>query len=191
MTQKKLCTIGIIAFIALLIGIQVLYDPISSARHALTVSRVRRELPEARAKWEASGITDYTFDIVGNARSICRPSAIVEVRGGEVVKVETKDFTQANSPAVSLPPDKWADPDWGEEAFLCNYYRFTMPEFFDIIDETLISYPKSITQAEFDPVYGFLAKFRFGIYIGYGLARPKLNNCCNEYEIQNFQVLTP
>jgi len=156
----------------------------------LTVSRTRTELPEARAKWDASGITDYTFEIVGNARSICRPSAIVEVRSGEVVKVETKDFAQADSPAISLPSDKWADPDWGEEAFLCNYYRFTMPEFLNIVEETLQSYPEAITQAEFDPTYGFPSKFRFGIYVGYGLARPKLDNCCNEYEIQNFRVLT-
>ena len=188
MTQKKLRTIGIIAFIALLIGVQVLYDPLSSARHALLVSSVRTELPEARAKWEAAGITEYTFEIVGDGRSICQPSAIVEVRSGEVVKVETKDFA-SNSPVQVLPPDKWADPDWGEEVFLCSYYHFTMPQVFDLVEETLRNFPSSIKQADFDPQYGFVSDFNFGIYVGYGLARPKLSNCCNVFQVRNFQPL--
>lgn len=186
MTHKKLLAFGIII---LLVGIQILYDPISSARHALTVSRVRAELPQVRAKWDATVITDYTFEIVGDARSICQPSAVVEVRSGEVVKVETKDFA-SNLPAQLLPPDKWADPDWGEEVFLCSYFHFTMPQFFGLVDETLRNYPSSIMQVEFDPQYGFVSKFSSGIYVGYGLARPKLSNCCNKFEIRNFQVLT-
>ena len=179
-----------IGIIALLIGIQILYNPISSAKHAMTVSRVRTELPDARARWEALGITDYRFEIQGDARSICKPSAIVEVRSGEVVKVETKDFTSA-SPSRLLPIDQWSDPDWGEEVFLCSYFHFSMPQFFDLIDGTLRNYSSSIMQVEFDPQYGFVSNFKFGIYVGYGLARPKLSNCCNEFEVQNFQVLAP
>jgi len=192
MKSSKFRVIGIISIIILLFGIliQILYDPISSARHALLVSSVRTELPDARAKWDATGITDYTFEIVGDGRSICQPSAIVEVRGGEVVKVETKDFA-SNSPAQLLPLDKWADPDWGEEVFLCSYFHFTMPQFFDLVDETLQNYPSSIMQAEFNPQYGFVSHFNFGIYVGYGLARPKLSNCCNVFEIRNFQMFTP
>ena len=189
MTQKKLHALGVVGIIALLIGVQILYDPISSTKHALKVSRVRMELPNTRAKWNALGITDYSFEIIGDARSICKPSAIVEVRSGEVVKVETKDFA-SNSPVQLLPPDKWADPDWGEEVFLCSYFHFTMPQFFDLVDETLRNYPSSIMQVEFDPQFGFVSHFKFGIYVGYGLARPRLSNCCNEFEIRNFEVLT-
>jgi len=111
------------------------------------------------------------------------------VRENEVVKVETMDFAGDSSPQL-LSMDKWADPDWGEEVFLCSYFHFTMPQFFDLIDETLRNYPSSIMQAEFDPQYGFVSHFKFGIYVGYGLARPKLSNCCNEFEIRNFQMLT-
>jgi len=186
MIQKKLLAFGIII---LLIGIQILYDPILSAKHALTVSRVRTELPDARARWDATGITDYTFEIVGDARSICQPSAVIEVRSGEVVMVETKDFT-GDSPSQILPHDKWADPDWGEEVFLCSYFHFTMPHIFDMVDETLRNFPSSIMHTSFDPQYGFVSKFSSGIYVGYGLARPKLSNCCNTFEIQNFHVLT-
>jgi len=191
MNSSKFRVIGIISIIILFFGIliQILYDPISSARHHLGIANLRTELPEARAKWDALGITNYSFEIVGDARSICKPSAIVEVRENEVVKVETMDFAGDSSPQL-LSMDKWADPDWGEEVFLCSYFHFTMPQFFDLIDETLRNYPSSIMQAEFDPQYGFVSHFKFGIYVGYGLARPKLSNCCNEFEIRNFQMLT-
>lgn len=138
-----------ILFIGILI--QVLYDPISSARHSLMVSNVRTELPAARAKWESLGITDYTFEIQGDARSICQPSAMIEVRNNSVVKVEAKDFTTTDSPAQILPPDRWADPDWGEEVFLCSYFHFTMPQILDQVEETLRNYPSSIMHADFDP----------------------------------------
>ena len=190
MSQRNKRTIGIVVIVILLVGLRILYDPISSAKHALMVSRVRAELPQAHAKWDTNGITDYFFEIIGDARSICKPSAIVEVRSGEVVKVETKNFTE-DSASQLLSMDKWADPDWGEEVFLCSYFHFTMPQFFDLVDETLQNYPSSIMQAEFDPQHGFVSRFKFGIYVGYGLARPRLSNCCNEFEIRNFQVLTP
>ena len=183
-----MATIGIVILL-LGIAVQVLYDPISSAKHSLMVSNVRAELPQARAKWDASGITDYTFEIQGDARSICQPSAMIEVRNNVVVRVETKDFSSVDSPAQLLPPEQWADPDWGEEVFLCSYFHFTMPQIFDLLDETLQNYPSSIMQADFDSQYGFVTNFRFGIYAGYGLLRPRLDNCCNEFSIQNFQPL--
>lgn len=179
----------VVGIFILLVGlvIQVLYDPISSARHSLMVSNVRTELSQARAKWDAAGITDYTFEVQGDARSICQPSAMIEVRSNSVVKVEAKDFASDNSPAQLLPPEQWADPDWGEEVFLCSYYHFTMPQIFDLIDETLRNFPSSIMQADFDPEYGFVSDFSYGIYVGYGLLRPKLDNCCYEFHIRNFQ----
>jgi hypothetical protein len=187
-SKPRIIVVGIVI---LLIGlvIQVLYDPISSARHSLMVANVRAELPQVRAKWDASGITDYTFEIQGDARSVCQPSAMIEVRNNSVVKVEAKDFTSDDSPAQILPPEQWSDPDWGEEVFLCSYLHFTMPQFFDMVDETLMYYPSSIMHAAFDPVYGFPSKFSFGIYAGYGLLRPKLDNCCNEFYIQNFEII--
>ena len=192
MKSSKLCTIGTISIFLLFVGIliQVLYDPISSVRHSLMVSNVRVELPQARAKWDAAGITDYTFEIQGDARSICQPSAMIEVMNNSVVKVEAKDFMSDDSPVQLLPPEQWADPDWGEEVFLCSYFHFTMPQFFELVEQTLQSYPTSIMQAEFDEEHGFVSDFSFGIYVGYGLLRPGISNCCNEFQIRNFQVLT-
>jgi len=178
---------AVVLFIGILI--QVLYDPISSVKHSLLVSKVRTELPQARAKWESLGIDDYTFEIQGNARSICHPSAIIEVRNDEVVKVETTDFASVDALAQLLPLDQWADPDWGEEVFLCSYYHFTVPQIFNLIEITLRNYPSSIVEADFDAQYGFVSDFSFGIYVGYGLLSPRVTNCCNEFHIRNFQPM--
>lgn len=178
-------TILLSSVLLIVILIQVLYDPIASARHTLKVASVRAELPRARAQWDALGIKNYTFEIQGDGRSICRPYATIEVREGVVVKVETKD------PVAILSPEYWADPSWGEEVFLCSYSHYTMPQIFDLVDITLRNFPSSIMQAEFDPLYGFVSHFKFGIYVGYGLARPRLNDCCNEFQISKFQPLSP
>ncbi len=169
----------------LLLLIQVLYDPISSAKHSFTVLSVRNQLPEARATWDKHEITDYTFEIIGDARSICNPSARIEVENDVVVKVEILD----KIPEI-LPPDQWADPDWGHEVFLCNYNHLTMPQIFELVEQTLQNFPSSILQADFDSEYSYVTSFEYGIYAGYGLARPQINNCCNVFRIQNFQPHT-
>jgi len=175
----------------LLIGtlIQVLYDPISSVRHSLLVSSVRSELPQARAKWDSLGISDYTFEIHGISPLICQLKAKIKVRSNLVVQVETLDPFSDDESAQILPSDEWADPDWGEEVFLCSYYHFTMPQILDLVEVTLDNYPSSIIDAEFDPEYGFVTRFEYGLYVGKGLLRPKVSDCCNRLEIKDFQVL--
>jgi hypothetical protein len=181
-TSRVFKVTGILLVIGILI--QVLYDPISSAKHSLNIMGLQKQLPGARAQWKALGIKDYTFEIEGNGRSICEPSAVIEVRNEEVVRVQTKD-----APGRSLPPEKWSDPGWGDEVFLCNYNHFTMTRIFDLVDSTLQDFPSSIMLADFDPQYGFLTDFSFGIYVGYGLLRPQISDCCNIFRIRNFKPI--
>ena len=182
MTASKTRLITMSGIVLLLILTQVLYDPISSIKHTLIVSSIRKQLPQAQAAWESTGITDYTFEIIGDGRSICKPSARIEVQNNLVVKVEILEPTQQ-----LLPPEQWADPDWENEVFLCNYNNFTMTKIFGLLEQTLHDYPSSILRADFDPEYGFVNSFEYGIYVGYGLARPQIGNCCNIFKIQNFQ----
>lgn len=182
MTASKTRLIIASGIVVLLILTQVLYDPISSAKHVLTISSVRSQLPQAQAKWNASEISSYTFEIIGDGRSICQPSTQIEVQDDKVVKVETLDAT----PQI-LPPDQWADPDWENEVFLCNYRNFTMSKIFELVELTLQNFPSSILHADFDSEYGFVTSFEYGIYVGHGLARPQISNCCNVFRIQKFQ----
>jgi len=185
MTSSKIRLITASGIIILLILTQVLYDPISSVKHVLTISSVRSQLPQAQAKWEKLEITNYTFEIIGDARSICQPSVQIEVKNDKVVKVET-----LGPNPQTLPPEQWVDPDWENEVFLCNYNNFTMTKIFDLVELTLHNFPSSILQADFDTEYGFVTSFEYGIYVGHGLARPQLSNCCNVFRIQNFQPHT-
>jgi hypothetical protein len=180
------------AVIVLLLGvlIQVLYDPLSSAKHSIEVSRMRAEIPKSLAKWKSQGITSYTFEITGNAPSICRVSARIEVKNDAVARVETKDFSLENSPAQLLSPDKWADPDWGDEVFLCNYAHFTMTRIFDLLDRTLRDNPSTILQVGFDSNYGFITFFHYGLYSGHGLLSPQISDLSNSLRIRNFQPET-
>jgi hypothetical protein len=185
MTFTKTRLIAITGLLLLVVLVQVLYDPISSARHSLQVLSVRNEFSEARAKWETMGITDYMFEIHGNTPSICQASAIVEVENDVVVKVEIiKDGTQE-----FLAPDRWADPGWGDEVFLCNYAHITMPRIFDLLERSLHNSPFTVMHAEFDPEYGFVTTLRYGLYTGYGLLRPHIDDCCSDLQIENFQPI--
>ena len=185
MTSSKIRFITASGIVILLILVQVLYDPISSVKHTLAVSSIRDHLSQARVTWESAGITNYTFEIIGDARSICQPSARIEVENDIVVNVEL-----LNTNSQVLPPDQWADPDWGHEVFLCNYNHFTMPQIFELVEQTLQNFPSSILQADFDSEYGYVTSFEYGIYVGYGLARPQISHCCNVFRIQKFQPHT-
>jgi len=178
-----------ILFLAVL-TIQILFDPVSSARHFLMISSVRSKLPQAHATWDSLGIADYTFEIQGSSPPICQPSAVVEVRDGVVVKVELKNSLSGDLQGQLLPPEKWADPDWKDEDFLCSYYHFTMPQIFDFLENTIEKHPSTVMDANFDSLYGFVSRFEYGIYVGYGLLRPRISECCNYFVIKNFQPLT-
>lgn len=180
----------IVIALLLVILIQVLYDPISSIQHSLNVVGVRNQLPQSRAKWDALEITSYTFEIIGDARSICKPSARIKVENDVVVQVEVISFTSKNPTSQILPPDQWTDPDWGNEVFLCDYNNFTFTKVFELVEQTLQNFPSSVLQAEFDNQYRFVTSFEYGIYVGKGLAQPQVSNCCNIFRIQNFRPNT-
>ncbi len=187
--KPRSVSIAVIALL-LVILIQVLYDPISSIQHSLNVVGVRNQLSQARAKWDALEITGYTFEIIGNARSICQPSARIKVENDVVVQVEVMSFTSKNPTSQILPPDQWTNPDWGNEVFLCNYNNFTFTKVFELVEQTFQNFPSSVLQAEFDDQYGFVTSFEYGIYVGEGLAQPQVSNCCNIFRIQNFRPNT-
>ncbi len=179
------------AVIVLLIGIilQILFDPLASAKQALEISRVRNELPEARAKWDVQKIADYSFEVRGYAPLACVPSALIEVRNGVVVQVEIKDFLSGDSPPKFIPPEEWATPSLGGQIFLCDYANFTMPQVFDFLEQLLEMDASSILQVDFDPKYGFINYFGFGSLVSKGLLSPRIGDCCSWFSIEKIQVL--
>lgn len=113
--------------IFLLLIIQLLYDPISYAKHSLDVSLIQTGYSQARAQWDQAAIQNYTFEIRGSSQSICPVGAIIQVRDNVVIEVHPLDSV---SP---LPARKWEDPFWGSEVFLCNYANFTFTHILDMV----------------------------------------------------------
>ncbi|GAB4399159.1 MAG: hypothetical protein OHK003_22930 [Anaerolineales bacterium] len=176
----KVRIVAIIGIFALLLA-QLMYDPISAAKHSLTVERVRVQFSEANEKWNAAVIEDYSFEIQGSSQNICAVDAVIEVRNNIVTEVRPFDS------ASPLPPEKWADPDWGNEVFLCDYSHFTIPRIFDMIEQIIRNSPSSILSVKFDPQHGFVTSFKDGIFTSNGWLSPKFNGIHNEFQIANFQ----
>jgi hypothetical protein len=177
-SKKRLAASAIVILLAL---VQFLYDPISSVGHSLAVSRVRDRFPGARAQWEAAAIYDYSFEIHGASQSICAVGAVIEVRNDRVVEVKPSNMS------APLPVGAWADPDWGNEVFLCDYNHFTIPRIFNMVGKTLQNAPSSILEIKFDSQYGFVADFKDGIFVGHGWLSPKIGDVYNEFQIRNFK----
>lgn len=180
MTGSKI-RLAAIAIVILLALFQSLYDPISSVRHSLEVAGIKGRFFNAQAQWNAAAIQDYSFEIQGSSQSLCVVNAVIEVRNNIVTEVKPLG---GSSP---LSPEKWADPDWGNEVFLCDYNHFTIPRIFDMVTQTLQNAPFSILEAKFDPQYGFVTDFRDGIFIGKGWLNPKISDVYDEFQIRNFQ----
>jgi len=179
--MKPVTTKLLLAFGVLLLLTQLLYDPLSTAEHSIGVKRVQREYHDAGTTWEQAAISDYQFEIHSPLQSICAVNAVIEVRDGTVSAVKPLDLF---SP---LPDWKWADPDWGNEVFLCNYAHFTFTRILEMVGETLQTAPSSILAAEFDPQYGFITHYEDGIFSGHGWLSPKVSEFYNEFTITDFQ----
>lgn len=189
MSSAKLAVTAVTIVLLIGIAIQILFDPLASAKHALEIWRVRNELPEARAKWDAQKIADYSFEVRGYVPLACLASALIEVRNGAVVQVESRDFLPGDSPTKLLPPEEWGTPSLGGQIFPCNYANFTMPQVFDFLDQLLERDASSILQVDFDPNYGFITYFSFGSLVPKGVLSPRIGDCCSWFSIENFQVL--
>ena len=183
MAHSKISLSAVAGVVVFLVLMQLLYDPISFIKHSLKAVHIRTQLSEARADWEVGGIKDYSFEIMGSFQSICEVNAVIEVRNDLVVEVKARE-----SSPQTLPPDTWADPDWGNEVFLCDYNHFTVPQMFTMLGKTLENSPFAILDAEFDTQYGFITQFEDGISASHGWLNRRDQSVYNEFQIGNFKI---
>lgn len=186
-TKRNIRTIILVLLIGLII--QVLFDPLGSIEHSGQIVKARILSTSARAQWDAQKIADYSFEVRCYAPLACLASALIEVRNGAVVQVESKDFLPGDSPTKLLPPEEWATPFSGDQIFLCDYANFTMPQVFDFLERLLERDAASILQVDFDSNYGFITYFNFGSFVPKGVLSPRIGDCCSWFRIEKFQVL--
>lgn len=167
------------------LGIQILFDPLSSILNFSGNLQARVGLPTARDKWEAQNITHYSFEIVTGINSMCIASARVEVRDGKVVQVNRKDFLETGKVSEKpLPRESWANPYY-PDVFFCDYADLTFPNLFDRVGQSL----EFVSRISFDAKYGFVSLVRWGSPGGRGLLSPRIWDCCSGFSIEKFQVL--
>ena len=180
MSRKVAVVIG--AFIAILILVQLLYDPLSVVQHSVKARNLQSQLAKAKVQWNSERVRHYSFTIRGKSQSICAVDALIEVQDYAVVKVHPVNT------ASPLPAEKWADPDWGNEVFLCDYNHFTIPQMFAMLEKTLENSPFAVLETEFDPQYGFITRFEDGIFASYGWLNLSDKKVYNEFQISHFKI---
>lgn len=173
--------------IALIIAVvtQILFDPLSGIINLRENVEARLGLDIARNRWEAQKIANYSFDILAFSQ-MCIPSARVEVRNGEVIRVNLIDSFGGSGKISesSLPTSQWANPYW-TDVFYCNYANFTVPQFFDMVGKDI----RLVSRISFHARYGFISEVRFGSPSRRGVLGRKISDCCTFFRIENFQVL--
>ena len=174
--------IAVAVLVIVLALVQFLFDPISSIQHSLDIANIRNGFDTAQSMWVSASVEDYSFEIHGRSQSICAVDAQVKVEDNAVKEV--RHLTSASS----LPPEQWADPDWGNEVFLCDYNHFTVPQMFSMLAKTLQNSPFAVLKAEFDPQYGFITRFEDGLFASSGRLSMRTKSVYNEFQISNFKL---
>jgi hypothetical protein len=83
-----------------------------------------------------------------------------------------------------LPRASWANSHFPDQ-FFCDYANFTIPQIFDMVEESL----RGISRISFDKKHGFISGVRWGSPGGLGLLNPRISDCCSGFSVSNFQVL--
>lgn len=179
MPRRILIALG--SFLVVLILVQISYDPLSVVQHSVKASSLKNQLAKARVQWDSEKVRHYSFTMRAKSQSICVIDALIEVQDDAVVKVHPLNAV------LPLPPEKWADPDWGNEIFLCDYNHFTIPRMFEMLEKTLRNSPLAILATEFDPQYGFITHFEDGIFPNNGWFDRRAKDIYNEFRIINFE----
>jgi len=174
--------IAAVIILIVLVGMQILADPISSAKHSMEINHIQNMFAEAQHNWAAANISGYRFEIHGSSQGLCAVNAVIEVKANTVTEVKPLDA------AAPLPPDAWPDPDWGNEVFLCAYNHFTIPQMFAMLEKALKNSPFTILEAEFDPQYGFMTRFKDGRFASQGWLNLRGRKVYNEFQISNFKM---
>lgn len=174
---------------ALLLGLlllQVVFDPLALISDAVSVLRIRWELPRALERWEANAPSSYQIHVKG-ASMACFVDGELSVQLGELVRVRMRTNPLVpESTLVDIDPGKW------DQAF-CSYEDLTIEGMFERAQRGLegigaFGEPLSI---EFDDGWGYITSYRSGRASGGGVFAPTVSDCCTWFEFDDLVVPAP
>ena len=182
-----------IVFIVFSVCSLLILDPISLAKTALDINYLRGKLPQARTRWLAHQIQDYSIEVDGyTAWDTCKAKLIV--RQGELAEVEVHrppiDPTEMSK--LPIPTDEWVAASGNYPQ--CEYGEFTILAFLERTDEFLsIANPwDDQYQVSFDPHWGYISSYKYHSHFGFGvLGWNSIADGDAYYEFSDFQPLAP
>ena len=182
----------IVSIVAVSFFIEVAWAPIGPVMTEITIYRLRKILPEQKARWLAHGIQDYSIEVNGyTAWDTCDAKLIV--RGGKLADVEVHvpplDPTEMSK--IPIPTEEWVDV-WDNYP-QCEYEEFTVLAFLESATELLAAANpmEDFYNVKFDHYWGYITSYKYEAHFGYGLWAMSIADGCETYEFSNFQPLPP
>jgi hypothetical protein len=180
----------ILLLLAGLLLAEVLVDPVSRLVNAWTVANLRRELPQARARWESAGLADYQVDVRGAVPLGCLVAVRLVTRQGRLAEIQELPLDPGATPqalwTTPVPPESLASATPAPMG--CNYPEYTIPQTFDTLARELDQFGGQI-KIIFDPQYGYITHWEENSNYGVGLLNNDWSECCVRFDYSNFTVL--
>jgi len=172
------------ALVAALV-IEILFGPLSLIADAIRISTYRRELRAALARWESSGISDYSIDVSVFAPPLCTYDASLTVRDDEAVSATLWRYRSNPRVAAQGMESFWAE--------YCPTSRYTVSAMFRRAEQDLrsIDLAQESLRMSFDPQFGFIIQCEDRYLGSRGLLAPATGDRCPEYTFTNFVPMEP
>ncbi len=150
-----------LAALLLFLGLlQILFDPFSLLVNAAEHARIRIELAQARARWNAAGIEDYDLTVTGSTALVCF--------------VEERTFPVRDGQPPDISEGYWE---------YCTVPR-SVPDGFALVERSLTWDGR--VQVGFDEEYGYVNSFSYNCNFTHGLFSPIVSDCTQGFHVESF-----
>jgi hypothetical protein len=147
------------------------FSPIATVANFVEVSSIKRQLPQAKARWEAKGISNYSVEIDADI-PFCWFDVIINVRDNVVASVIERDAP-------------WKDLDMCRNAM--DPSRLRIPQFLDKVEREVgaLDWLEDALAIDFDPDFGYVTYYRSSC----SYRTHSIGDCILVYKFTNFQLI--
>jgi hypothetical protein len=163
--------------------IQLLFDPLSYVINVRRIEQIRRELPAAKARWEARRIASYTVTVRGGVPMSCFAlDAKLFVEQEKIVHALTR-----KRPFDETSP--FVNPVTSVEWRGCEYQKLTASAMFERVEQLLPTIDPAYEElmVSFDDTWGIVTRYQRNAGYQHGLLSLGVGECCMGYEFSDFQ----
>jgi hypothetical protein len=178
--------IAIGGFLLCVVLVVILFDPLARISDAIAVARIRRELPRARVRWDASASDSYRIHVKGAVPLACLVDAELTVRAGRLSEIRARENPLVpDSPFVLVGQDDW-------QVQGCSYEDLTVEAMFRRVeaDLDLMGILGAPLVVMFDD-RGFISEYGIGRASQGGILGGTVSECCTRFAFDGFAESSP